>query len=485
MNFAVARKIAARELRGGLSGFYIFLLCLALGVAAIAAVGSVRSAIQEGLESEASTLLGGDAEIQFTYRFANESERDWISANSLAMSEIVDFRSMVVFDGGDVLETALTQVKGIDDLYPLYGNVELSPAMDLTEALEVRNGLPGLIAQQALLDRLQVEPGDILRLGTQIFELRAAIIHEPDSGTAGFGLGPRIIVRTVDLADSGLLAEGTLFETKIRMQLPLDARLQRLKNQVKEQFDNNGVRWRDRRNSTPGVSRFVDRMSAFLVLVGLAGMAVGGVGVSSAVRAYLERKTETIATLKSLGAERSTIFAVYLLQIGALSLVGIVIGLLIGGGIPTLLAPMLAEQLPVPVRTGFYPAPLIEAGIYGILTALIFSIWPLARAVEISPAGLFRDISAGSRRLPRLQYIIVVAFLTGLLIYAAAAFSGTARLAYWSAFGIVLALAALWLAAQFTRWLAARLARTGLTKGRPALRLALGAIGGPGGETSS
>ncbi len=485
MKLAVARKIAARELRGGLSGFYILLLCLALGVAAIAAVGTVRSAIQEGLERESSAILGGDAEIQFTYRFASEEERNWIINASTASSEIVDFRSMVAFGSGDEIEHALTQVKGVDAAYPLYGAVELSPAMELATALETRDGMPGLVAATALLDRLQIQPGAILTLGTQKFELRAAITHEPDSAADGFGLGPRIIVRTDDLANSGLLAEGTLFETRFRLKTPLETDLAALEATLLAQFDDAGIRWRDRRNSTPGIATFVDRMSAFLVLVGLAGMAVGGVGVSAAVRSYLERKIETIATLKSLGAERSTIFAVYLMQIGVLSLVGIALGLLIGGGLPTLLAPLLADQLPVPVRTGFYPAPLIEAGIYGILTALIFTIWPLSRAVEIGPAGLFRDITSGSRRLPAPRYLMVILALAVLLIYAAAVFSGATRLALWSSFGIVSALFVLWLAAGLTRRIAARLARTKLTKGRPIWRLALGAVGGPGGETAS
>ncbi len=92
------------------------------------------------------------------------------------------------------------------------------------------------------------------------------------------------------------------------------------------------MRWRDRRNASPTISRFVDRLGSFLILMGLAGLAVGGVGVSSAVRAYLQGKTSTIATLKTLGASGDTIFAIYLLQIGVLSLVGVAIGLALGAG---------------------------------------------------------------------------------------------------------------------------------------------------------
>ena len=145
MNLRTSARFAARELRGGLRGFRIFLACLALGVAAIAAVGSVRSAIEAGLAREGAALLGGDAELDFTYRFANPDELEWMNGVATAVSEIADFRSMAVVEGPDGPERGLTQIKAVDDLYPLIGAVELTPEMPLTQALAVENGrLPAL-----------------------------------------------------------------------------------------------------------------------------------------------------------------------------------------------------------------------------------------------------------------------------------------------------------------------------------------------------
>jgi putative ABC transport system permease protein len=114
MSLALATRFARRELRGGLKGFRIFLACLALGVAAIAAVGTVRAAIEAGLAREGAALLGGDAELELTYRFATEAERAWMDTNAVQVSEIADFRSMAVVDK----ERGLTQVKAVDALYP-------------------------------------------------------------------------------------------------------------------------------------------------------------------------------------------------------------------------------------------------------------------------------------------------------------------------------------------------------------------------------
>ncbi|MBB5515565.1 putative ABC transport system permease protein [Rubricella aquisinus] len=484
MSAAIAARIARRELRGGLKGFRIFLACIALGVAAIAAVGSVRVAISEGLTREGAAILGGDAEMQFTYRFATEEERAWMAATALEVSEIVDFRSMAVVDRGDVVERGLTQVKGVDSLYPLYGTVTLDPAIPLEEALATRD-LPGAVMQQVLMDRMGLSPGDTFRLGTQEFELRAALVTEPDSAGGGFGLGPRTIVTTEGLNGSGLITTGTLFETGYRMRLPDGAVLDDVKAEAEALFRDNGMRWRDSRNGAPGVARFVDRIGAFLVLVGLAGLAVGGVGVSAAVRAYLDGKMHVIATLKTLGAEGRTIFLVYFFQIGVLTVIGVTLGLMLGAILPLLFAPLIEARLPIPAAFGVHPGPLAEAGLYGVLTALIFTLWPLARTEEVRAAALFRDVTGGAKGLPRGIYLIALGVLAAMLIGGAAWLSGIPTLALISAGGIVGALGLLMLSAFLVRRISRRLSRAKAVRGKTALRLALGSVGGPGGEATS
>jgi putative ABC transport system permease protein len=480
-----AVRIARRELRGGLRGFRVFLACLALGIAAIAAVGSVRVSIEQGLAREGATLLGGDAEMTFTYRYAEPEERAWMEATATAVSEITDFRSMATVQRGEVTERGLTQVKGVDATYPLKGEVRLEPEIALAAALDGTGNLPGGVMERALADRLGLVPGDSFRLGVQDFVLSAILVTEPDSAGAGFAFGPRTIVRTEALANSQLLQPGTLYETRYRLTLPPGTDLSALEAEAVGLFRDTGMRWRDARNGAPGVQRFVERLASFLVLVGLAGLAVGGVGVSAAVRAYLDGKVETIATLKTLGAESRTIFAAYFLQIGALAAVGIVLGLVLGAILPLLFAPLLAARLPVPAEFGLHPMPLLEAALYGVLTALIFTLWPLARTEEVRAATLFREAGGRGRVLPRPLWLVVTATLLAALVGAAALLSGVPTLAIWSAAGVAGALVLLVLAAAGARRLARRLARARIMQGRTTLRLALGSVGGPGNEATS
>lgn len=478
MSLKLATRFARREMRGGLRGFRLFLACLALGVAAIAAVGSVRAAIEAGLQREGAALLGGDAELDFTYRFATEEERAWIDAKALQTSEVVEFRSMAVVDPEGAAERALTQIKGVDAAYPLVGQMELDPEMPLDQALRMQADLPGAVMERALSDRLGLSPGDSFRLGTKDFRLSALILREPDSAASGFALGPRTLLRTDSLEGSGLLAAGTLYNSKYRLELPPEADLDTLKSSAQNQFENSGMRWTDARNGAPGVARFVERMSAFLILVGLSGLAVGGVGVSAAVRSYLNGKTEVIATLRALGADRATIFQTYFIQIGVLSLLGVAIGVTLGAIAPLLLSPLISARLPIPAAFAIFPAPLIEAAIYGLLTAFAFTLWPLARSEDIRAATLFRDAWNGAARWPAGRYIAIIAATVALLVGLAGWFNGSWWLTLWTLGGISGALLLLALAAGLVRWIARKLAVP--ARGYPRLRWALAAISASG-----
>lgn len=482
---SMAWRIARRELRGGLRGFRVFLACLALGVGAIAAIGLVRSGIEAGLEREGATILGGDVEVELTYRFATDDELAWLQSQSIAISAIADFRSMVLVerDSGD--ERSLTQVKAVDDAYPLYGQVVLEPQISLEDALAGQDGRPGILVDPIIMDRLGLSIGEAVKLGATEFVVMARLIREPDSAGGGFGLGPPTIVDKTALQESGLLGQGSLFDSEYRLRVDPGTDLDALRVATEDALAGAGFQWRDRRNGAPGISRFVDRLSSFLVLVGLTGLAVGGVGVASAVRAYLQEKTTVIATLRSLGADSRVIFLAYIFQIAVLSALGIVFGLILGSLVPVLFGPIIEASLPVPAAFTVTTAPLAEAALYGALSAAIFTLWPLAQTENIRAASLFRDAAGGAGRLPRPLWIAVTFGLLAALVGVAALLSGLQELTLWVAGGICGAFLALVLTAWLIRRGASWLSRRSLLRGRPTLRSALGAVGGPGSESTS
>ena len=472
----ISWPVARREIRNGIFGFRILIACLVLGVATITIIGSIKSGIEEGLKEEGALLLGGDAEAEFTYRFANPAELSWLESKSKKISEIVDFRSMV-FVEGETNERALTQVKAVDKNYPLMGEVNLYSFETLSEALQKERGVPGAVIEQILVDRLGLTLGDTFKLGQTKFHLGGVIKSVPDSGSDGFGLGPRSIVYKDDLESSGLLSPGTLFSTKYRLDLKDTEDLDLLSKKASEKFEKTGMRWKDARNAAPGINEFVERLETFLVLVGLSGLIVGGVGIAASVRSYILLKTSTIATLRSIGASNSIIFQTYFIQIIIFSLLGILIGGCLGSIGPFLLGKWLTYSIPIPIKIGFYFKPILEAIIYGLLTSTAFSLWPLSSIENIKSSELFRNETETKFRLPRFKYLATILAIVLSLIILAAYFTGSIKLTLWTAFAIISSFLCLIFVAAAVRAGTQKI-RIKLRR-NPKLRWALSAITGP------
>lgn len=479
---SLAFKFARRELRGGLTGFRVFLACLTLGVAAIAAVGSVSSALVEGLSQEGQTILGGDVDFRLVHREAGAEEIAFISQGT-AVSKSAEMRAMAASLRTD--ERTLVELKSVDDLYPLYGSIALTPSMNFGDALAMRDGVWGTAVEPALVDRLEVEIGDVLQVGEIDVQIRAIVEHEPDRVAGGFALGPRLFLSDDAMAATGLIRLGSLVNYHYRVRLPegqrLNADVAAWVASVRENLPDAGWRIQDRSDSAPGVRRFVERVALFLTLVGLTALVVGGVGVGNAVNSYLDTKRDVIATFKCIGAPGGFIFNVYLIQVMALAIVGVVLGLVLGGITPFVVQWAIEDMLPIPARFALYPAPLVLAAGYGLLAALAFAIWPLARAREISATGLFRDLVAPARALPRKRYIVSMVLALFLLAGLAIGLADRMDFAFWFIVGALASFVGL----RFTAMGLMALARRAPRFKSPELRLALSNLHRPGSATAS
>lgn len=484
-SLALAARLARRELRGGIKGFRVFIACLALGVAAIAGVGSVSAALTRGLAEGGQDILGGDVSIRLIHREASAEERAYLGERA-AVSGSAEMRGMARNAAADAARgQTLVELKAVDDAYPLYGAMELSPAIPFDEAIAIRGGVPGLVVEPNLLSRLGVAVGDHVRIGDTDFELRATIIREPDRVSDGFALGPRAMISWEALSGTGLVQPGSLIQYHYRIRLPDAARsnadISAWVADLDARFPDAGWRVTDRSDSAPGVRRFVERVALFLSLVGLTALVVGGVGVANAVKSYLDGKRATIAIFKCLGAPGALIFRLYLLQVMALAMVGVAIGLVIGGAAPFIVDAVAGDMIPIPAELGLYGGPLLLAAAYGGLTALAFAIWPLARAREVPATSLFRDLVAPLRRFPRPVYVAATAAALALLAGLAIALAEERLFALWFVMGASGVFIVLWAAAQGIMALAARAPRVR----SPELRLALANIHRPGAPTSA
>ena len=401
---SVALRFAFRELRHGaraLRGFGVFLGCLALGVAAIAGVQSTATSIVSGLRADGREILGGDLALRAVYRDLAPADRAHLEQLSEAVTHFMEMRTMARRPGDDT--GVLVELKAVDGRYPLFGRMEArrgdgTPVV-LAAALARTGEAWGALVDPALAERLDLGQGDSLSIGGVAFEVRGTIEREPDRvGSGGpFGFWPRVLVSLDSLAASNLVREGSLVYHQYAVRLAPDVDMGPVRAELDERFGEVGWRVRAYDAAAPGVQRMVQRLGSFLSLVGLTALLVGGVGVSNAVRAWLDTRLGVIATLKCIGASRSIVFSTYLSQLTAIAGLGVLVGLAVGALAPVAASGFLKTLLPVPVALGVYPGVLGLAALFGLLTAVTFTVWPLSRAHETPAVALFRGVGLGAR----------------------------------------------------------------------------------------
>lgn len=482
-------RLAARDLRGGLRGYWIFLACIALGVAAIAAVGTVAGGLQAGLAQQGGAILGGDAAFALN-RPPPPDATAFLAARGRT-SVVASLRAMARAPDG---AAGLVDVKAVDGAYPLIGDVDLDPPQPLASVLANRDGHFGLAVDPELLARLNLKLGDFVSIGDAQCELRALVRHEPDRLAGGITLGPRVLMTEGALEATQLLQPGALVRWTTRMVLPADhggpasdAMLAALTQDAKAAFPDLGWEARTRNNVSPEFDRNLRRFTEFLTLVGLTALIVGGVGVANAVAATVARKRASLAVFKALGATGGTVFAISLVSVLAVTVLGIGVGLAVGAALPAAAIALFGSLIPFPLVNTLVPGALALAALYGLLTALAFSLFPLGRAHDVPVSALFRDVVEPARQRLRLRYRVAAAMATLALALVTVMCATDRRIAFVylvatvAAFallrGVALLLMALARAAPHARSLPLRLAVANMHRPgalTPAIVLSLG-----------
>ena len=462
-------RFAGRELRGGVRGFRIFLACLALGVAAIAAAGSTAEAFRRGLASQASEILGGDLALSIRGRGFSPAEQAALERQgrvSYATASI----AMAEAPSG---ERRLIELRGVSATYPLAGKVTLSGGpSSLQAAITTVGGVAGAVVEQPLLDRLHLKVGDRFLAGNMPLQVRGVLLEEPDRLSRGFALGPRVITSLPAMQQGGFMAPGLPFGETARVALPGGAPLEPAKVALRKALGLT-TRIRDREDAAPGIHRLIDQLEYFLGFIGLASLVAGGLGVFGAVSAYLEVRKPVIATLKALGAEGQLVRDIYLIQIGLLAALGVGIGLAVGAMAPLVMGMIIKDKLPIPALFAVYPWPLAKAAGFGLLSAAAFSLAPLGRARSTPPASLFRSDLSGTLTIgPEIVGAVLAA--VGLAAMAVATAPTPLAAAIMIA-GVAVSFGLLW-ALGWGSAIAAGKARAGA---RGSLRIGLANLAGP------
>jgi len=468
--WSVAWRIARRDLNARFRGLRLLLVCLFLGVGAIAAIGTLTGSIERELATRGRAILGGDIEATVWQRGLKPDERSALAALG-TLSEGTRMQAMASL--GET--SAPVEVKAVDRRWPLVGRLRLKDGRDVGAPAEGSAWIG-----EGAAERLGVKPGDPIKIGGQSVTVAGVIGDEPDRLSEGLSLGAVAIVRDTLPERGGLTAPGAMFRSKARVALSPQADPEATVEALKKRFPDAGFTWRTRDKAAPGAERFVSRMGEFLVLVGLAALAIAGIGIGGGVSSYLEARRTSIATLKVLGAASGDIARIYVLQIGAAALAGSLAGVVAGVLVTPLLAAALGTLLPVTPGFVIAPAALATAAAYGLLVALVFAAPPLARARAFPAMALMRA-RVSPLALPRRALLLPVGL--GLAAIVALALASAAQIKVTALFlaGAAGVLALLGALGWAIRHLAARLPRPR----HPLLRAGVANLHRPGAQTGA
>lgn len=479
-SFPLALKLAMRELRGGISGFYIFIACVALGVMVITGVGALSDALRAGLERQGEAILGGDVTLSRTHARSEGAERGWITAAG-RVSETATLRTMArKTDGSD---QSLAELKAVDKAYPLVGAVRIAAGAAFEEAVHAKGGAA---VDPILLERLSLRIGDEIMVGKARIRILATIGAEPDQLTDRLTYGPRVIVSHDTLTGTGLVQPGSLIRWRYALKLSeTDADtadvLKSFRERLKSAVPESGFTVLDLRDPSPQVSRTLERLRQFLTLLGLTALLIGGVGVANAVATFIDRRRKVIATMKSLGAPSRLVLGVFLAQVLVMAAVGVLIGVVTGYAVPSIVSAVFGDAIPIPAIVTVTGRSILLAVAFGVLVTLLFSLWPLGRAERVSPAVLFRDEVSSEHARPHRRIVLSTVAVGALLVALIFAMSDSRMIALYFTVALAVLFAVFLVQGVWLQRLARRMKRPR----HPELALAVGNIGSPGGLTRS
>ncbi len=417
----MAARLAARDMRGGVRALWLLVAGVFIGTAAVALVGTASHGISESAHRGALETVGGDLSLRLYHRPPSETELAIINREG-DISVTAELRPMAraVINGQASGTPVLVELKGVDRAYPLKGSVEISPELNLHQALAQRDGLYGAVADPAFFDAMALEQGDHVQIGNVRYQLRATLLVEPDRAFRAFTLGPRIIVSDESLQATGVADSGAEAYFYTRVSLPAQPDMRAAASAALFRIDqaspHSGWRMVNAHNGVPGVERTLALAQALLLFIGLGIMLVGGAGIVSAVRAHISEKTKTIAILKSVGASPRVVTLAIGIEVMATASLGAALGVCLGAFGPAVTAFALADQFPFALAVKPGVKPLMSAGLFGILVALLFAWWPLMGLRNTTAQILLREqISHTRKELGAGGWIGIGVILTALV----------------------------------------------------------------------
>ncbi len=388
MNFVI--RMAMREIRSSWRRLLFFFICIGVGVGSIVGLRSTLQNANSALVSQARLLLGADVQIDSTRSLdeAALSTINRIAAGNFVTgrTDTVELPTMARPNDATKEGSLLVELKAVGPGFPLYGDFTLADGRHFdAQMLEGR----GAIVGQSLLERLNLKPGDELKIGEAAFQIRGVIGADPGGGT-GFRLGPRVFIARSAMEETGLAGFGSRARHRVLLSTT-EGSLDSLVKELRSGLRSNLITVRTYKESEQNINEQYTRSENYLSLIGLVILVLGGIGIANVTRVFIEQKKKAIAVLKCLGATSRRITVVYVAQVLALGAAGSVFGILLAKLALLGVGKYFAESLPANMSQSLRTGTVIQGLVLGLLISFLFSALPLLRVRHIRPNLLLRN----------------------------------------------------------------------------------------------
>ena len=391
-------RMAWRELRAEWTRLLFFFLCLAVGVGSIVALRSVIQTVRDTMTRETRTMMGADVVVS-SNRAWEPKTRDVIeqrlaAATVLARTETVETLTMVRPADAEKQVARLVELVGVEAAYPLYGEFTLEGGQPYSFDL-VRNG--GALVRPDLLAQLGAGVGEDILVGDARLTIRGVITAEPGRRAGGFSFGSKLFISRDDFDRTGLLGPGSRASFRLLVRVP-DDQADRLVRDISRQVRGQFVRTWSFRSAEDDTAEQFSKAEDYLSLVGLVVVVLGGVGVWSVIRVFMQQKLRSIAILKCVGATSREILLVYLMQVVAMGIVGSLCGIALGAVVIAWVDPMVGRVAGIDVSYSLSATAAAHGASAGLLVAVLFALVPLLDVRHVRPSALLRVAEPSSRR---------------------------------------------------------------------------------------
>ncbi|MEX2570773.1 MAG: FtsX-like permease family protein [Gemmatimonadota bacterium] len=379
-------SLAWRESRFARRRLFLFLSAISLGVAALVAVQGFASNMQREVWNQARSMLGADLQLSSREPFGPLSEEvlDSIVQSGVDVARVTSFASMARHPGSGA--TRLVQVRAAEPGFPFYGTIETAPAGRWQTLHDGRN----VVVDPALMVALGAEVGDSLAIGAARFAIAGELRRLPGDVEVASSFAPRVFIPAEHLDDTELLGFGARVEYEAFLRIPDPALAEAIDDDYRPIWRAERVRARTLEDQQERMDEALGSLAGYLGLVGVFALLLGGIGVASAMSAYMARKADGIAVLRCIGATSRQVFGVYLVQAAAMGLAGAAVGVILGGIVQWSLPRMLAGLLPVDVQIRLDGIAVLTGLLVGTWAAVVFAVLPLLQVRSVSPLSALR-----------------------------------------------------------------------------------------------